>query len=328
MKKTPLSIVKRDLSNQESLQEISANDFAITKPTLIVLDENYVKRPQDLKNILEVASSLVGLKSLKTRGVLNHQNVDVIGVSYGELDGQRDYTAVTTKEINSLVDSLLMPLALDSSGQKIQLSQAQGNFGNVNFFSHGYGTMVINAMLSSLGQKMLSAGYNPQEILQIEQQMTSVSYGPVAEVYNIPSLQIVSAKDGMSMLPDGASAEFMQLYYNVVRGNTKFSGNKLFKEDENTVTLFTSNMSLYPTNEHSITLLERSEFGEYTTLNGANADAVSKVASKVLTQALEIGVENSQTKNAVLKPTADDMLNLGQSVLEKMPLAPISDYEA
>lgn len=328
-KKTPLTIGKRNLDAPNHWQELDLSSYKITKPTVICLGGNFTKKSREANNMCKIAESLLGLKRQISDERATYNDVDLVGVAYGEIEGKSasSSTAVTMLEVAEMVDSLLLPLAVNDQGERLSMEEAQRNFCNVNFFSHCYGATVINSMIFDLGRKMLALGYQSSEILNIEGQMTSVSYAPTAEVYNMPSFQVVSARDGVSMVPTGASKHFNDLFFDVFEGRKVFSGNYLFKEDENTVTLYTSNMSSLPTNEHLISLLGRSEFWRYNTLNADNADGVSQATAYALATAVATGVKNQINDSFDPKPTVDEMFEGCKSVLSGFKQATFQDVE-
>ena len=316
-KSLPLSFGKRDTSKPNHWQKLKFFKHKITKPTIICLGGNTTKFEEDANAMCKLASNLIGLKDPIDNEQARTNDVDVIGVAYGQLDEtpRNSTTAVTRQEISMLVDTLLLPLATNKSGKRLSLRQAEKNFSNVTFFSHCYGAKIVNEMNFDLIRKMMDIGYSSDEILTIQKQMTSVSYAPIEEVFNMPSLQIVSAKDYTSMVPNNASDSFRDTYYDIFEGKIEFDGNYVFREDENTVTLFTSAMSQKPGNEHSVVFLNRNENWRYTLLNPDHADEISQVAGYVLASSVATGIQNQQSTEFIPKPSPEEILQSASSIL-------------
>lgn len=316
-KSVSLSFGKRDLTKPNHWQRLFFNKFKITKPTVICLGGNTTKDESDANAMCKMAENLIGLKQQIGDEMATYNDVDVIGVAYGHIEDAPKYstTAVTMKEIGDLVDTLLLPLATNSRGKRLGLEKAKQNFSNVNFFLHCYGARILNEMNFDLIRKMSSIGYSSKEILEIQQQMTSVSYAPIEEVFNIPSLQAFSARDFTSMIPNNASSEFQKVYYDVFEGRREFEGNYVFQEDENTVTLFTSSMSQKPGNEHPIIFVGRNEDWRYPLLCPNHADEVSQVVGYTLANAVATGIQNQYSTEFIPKPTPQEMLQSASSIL-------------
>ena len=317
IKSVPLSFGKRDKTKPNHWQRLKFFKHKITKPTIICLGGNTTKTEEDANAICKLAANLIGLKEPIDNEQATTNDVDIIGVAYGEIENspRNSSTAVTRQEISMLVDTLLLPLAVGKNGKRLSLNQAERNFNNVTFFSHCYGAKIINEMNFDLIRKMKDIGYSSDEILTIQKQMTSVSYAPIEEVFNMPSLQIVSAKDYTSMVPNNASDDFTNTYYDIFEGKTEFNGNYVFKEDENTVTLFTSAMSQKPGNEHSVIFIKRDEYWRYTLLNPDHADEVSQVAGYVLASSVATGLQNQTSTEFIPKPGPEEILQSASSIL-------------
>lgn len=316
--KTPFLVGRRNLKAKDHWEELDLKEYRINKPVVICLGGNTTKTSASANGMCKIAESLIGLKPKVGNEGGTYDDVDLIGVSYGaiENDGVAEpITKIAKDEVKSLVYNLLLPLARGEEGITLSVDEAKRNFSNINFFSHCYGAQVVNEIVMEFGNAMLALGYKANEILEIEQQMTSVSYAPLAEVYNMPSLQIISARDSVSMVPYGASKAFRDKFYDVFEDNASFYGNYLFKEDINTLTLFTSNMSIMPTDEHAVSLIERNEFWRYSILNGDHADGVSQVAAYTLANAVAVGIRNQTSDEFIPKPTIDEMYDSCKSVL-------------
>lgn len=316
-KKDPIVIGKRDFSKPNHWQNIELGNFKITKPTIICLGGNCTITTEEANGVCKVASSLIGLKNKFDDEQATTQDVDVIGIAYGSLENSDNpnTTMVTKQEIGLIVDTLLMPLAFDEQGNRYSFEQAQRNFCNLNFFSHCYGSKVLNEMNFDLMRKMLSQGYSSRETLDLEKQMTSVAYAPMEEVFNMTAVQAISLKDLTTAVPSNANAGFQDAYLDIVRGNTVFSGTSLFIEDENTVTLFTSSMSPKPGNEHAINFIARDERWRYGLLNPDHGDEVSQVLGYALATAVATGLQNEYSQEFIPKPTTEQIYLSAKDIL-------------
>lgn len=311
------SFGKRDLTKPNHWQSLEFGKYKITKPTIICLGGNCTKTTKEANGMCKIATNLIGLKGKIADEQATANDVDVIGVAYGVVDDESfsQTTLVTKQEVAALVDTLLLPLAVDENGKRFSFEQAQRNFCNVNFFSHCYGSKIVNEMNFDLMRKMLSQGYSSREILDIQKQITSVAYAPMEEVFNATSIQAISAKDMTSMVPTNADNGFQDAFYEVLNGNIPFSGTYLFKEDENTVTLFTSAMNSKPGNEHPIYFVERNEGWRYDLLEQEHADEVSQVLGYTLATAVATGLQNEYLQEFVPKPTPEQIYESAKDIL-------------
>lgn len=318
LKQEGVKIGKRCLSQPNHWQDIEQGSYKITKPTVICLGGNCTKTVEEANGICKIASSLIGLKNKVCDEQATDQEVDIIGVAYGALENNLNTktTMVTKEEVALLVDTLLLPLAVNEDGERFSFEQAQRNFCNVNFFSHCYGARILNEMNFDLMRKMLVKGYSSKEILDIQKQMTSVSYAPIEEVFNLTSIQAISLKDLITAVPSNANNKFQDTYREILSGDIMFSGTYLFQEDENTVTLFTSSMTPKPGNEHSIAFVARDERWRYGLLNPSHGDEVSQVLGYTLATAVATGLQNEYSEVFIPKPTPQQVLESAQDILK------------
>ena len=316
-KQESVSIGKRDLSQPDNWLGLEFGKYKITKPTVICLGGNCTKTAEEANGICKIAASLIGLKGKVENEQATDQEVDVIGVAYGSLshDIDTNSTMVTKEEIALLVDTLLLPLAVNEKGERFSFDQAQKNFCNVNFFSHCYGSRVVNEMNFDLMRKMLVKGFSSKEILELEKQMTSVSYAPIEEVFNLTAIQAISLKDLVTAVPSNANNNFEDKYHEILKGEVEFSGTYLFQEDENTVTLFTSSMTPKPGNEHSVVFVARDERWRYGLLNPSHGDEVSQVLGYTLATAVATGLQNEYSEEFISKPTPQQVFESAKSIL-------------
>jgi len=94
-------------------------------------------------------------------------NIDTVPVSFLNVlnEGGGD------KQIDSFVDTYLVPLVTDAQAKKIDVVKAMKNMRNVNMMSYCDGTFNIADILECLYSKMEEIGYLPDEIRQISSQI-------------------------------------------------------------------------------------------------------------------------------------------------------------
>lgn len=316
-KEVPYSIGKRDLSCQNNWKQLNTRSYKIDKPTIFCFGGNATKTEEIANGMCKVAASLIGLKQKKADEGATYDEVDVVGVSYGETfkDSPEFASFIKQSELLELVDNVFVPLAVDENFSRLSTEQAQKNFNQITFFSHCYGAVVVNQLVSFLFSRMQAFGYSNQEILDIQKQITSISYAPMEEICNVSSIYAISAHDRVVEVPKYASEGFKEVYNGYREGDIVFDGNYLFQEDENTVVLFTSNMNKGPVSEHALSLLERNEDWRYTTLNDDNANAVSQVLGYAMAQSVACGLQNKNSQTFIPKPTLSETLESCQSIL-------------
>ena len=316
-KEVPYGIGKRDLSCENNWKKLNTHSYKIDKPTIFCFGGNTTSTAEKANGMCKVAASLIGLKQKESDEGATYDEVDVVGVSYGEmLENDPSFASyITQQELLELVDNVFVPLVVDENLTRLSTEQAQKNCNQVTFFSHCYGATVVNQLVSFLFSRMQSFGYSNQEILDIQRQMTSISYAPMEEICNVSSIYAISAHDRIVEMPKYASEQFRQVYENYHRGDIVFDGSYLFQEDENTVVLFTSNMNKGPVSEHALSLLERGEDWRYTTLNDDNANAVSQVLGYAMAESVACGLQNVDSQTFIPKPTLSETLENCQSIL-------------
>ncbi|MBQ9792789.1 MAG: hypothetical protein IJW32_03510 [Clostridia bacterium] len=316
-KEVPYSIGKRDLSCENSWKQLNTHSYKIDKPTIFCFGGNATKTEQIANGMCKVAASLIGLKPKQANEGATYDEVDVVGVSYGQAfkDSSAFASYITQNELLELVDNVFVPLAVNENYERLSVEQAQRNFNQVTFFSHCYGATVVNQLISFLFLRMQSFGYSNQEILNIQKQITSISYAPMEEICNVSSIYALSAHDMVVEVPKYASKGFREVYESYRDGDIAFDGNYLFQEDENTIVLFTSNMNKGPVSEHTLSLIERGEDWRYTTLNDDNANAVSQILGYAMAESVACGLQNRDSQTFIPKPTLSETLESCQSIL-------------
>lgn len=78
----------------------------------------------------KVAASLIGLKQKQADEGATYDEVDVVGVSYGQSfkDSSAFASYITQNELLELVDNVFAPLAVDENFSRLSVEQAQRNF--------------------------------------------------------------------------------------------------------------------------------------------------------------------------------------------------------
>lgn len=195
----PSKFGKRDLNSIDHWKRLDLEKYSITKPTIICLGGNGTISERKANNFCKLAERLVGLKIESDNVYSSYNNVEVLGFSYGtnaedETAGQFD-----KDDINSIVSNLLLPLCLDTEGQRLDAEKASQNFSLVTFFSHCHGAREVANLTNVLNKKMLIAGYKQDEIDQIFGHTFQLSYCPNTDEAPIPTVRIDSYTDSHNL---------------------------------------------------------------------------------------------------------------------------------
>lgn len=196
---TPSKFGKRDLNSVDHWKQLDIENYSITKPTIICLGGNGTITERKANNFCKLAERLVGLKIESDNVYSSYNNVEVLGFSYGSEKEEDTAGQFNKEDINSIVDSLLLPLLINEDGKRLSMEQASKNFSLVTFFSHCHGAREVANLISSLNKKLTIASYSQEEIDQILGQTFQLAYCPNTDEAPIPTVRIDSFTDSHNL---------------------------------------------------------------------------------------------------------------------------------
>ncbi len=308
---------RRNLYDKNHWEQLPSSLFRITKPTVLCFGGNCTINPKDANAMCKIAQGLVGIKMPK---ILNEYatcyDVDFIGIGYGRDKRDSDSTgSLTNHEINSLTDTLFMPLCVSENGEILSQEQIIKNFNQITFFSHCFGSKEVSILIGNTYKKMLRQGIDADIIDKALDQMFAVSYAPYVKC-DCPNLQVVSVKD--STLKTGTKDAIIskQFLERMLSTKDTSKGTVAYKEDNYTINVITSGLLKSQSDEHFMYYLSRDENWNFMKQNQSEfGDEVSQVMGYALASSVANSLQNQNSDTFIPKPSVDELLEDVQSIL-------------
>lgn len=341
-------IGRRCYDNDNHWQELnivdthSENYYQITKPTIICFGGNHTAKPKDANYYCRIVESLIGLGfRTEENQVATFDDVDIIGVYYGlnlEKKMKKDGTPAplcdfSDKEINEIIENLLLPLFKDGQNRRLPLELAKRNFAQVTFLTHCYGAVQLFDIMEELKTRLEKLGYSSKEISSIMSDSRQVSFAPWTDARNVPTVSFKSLNDTTAhfdvkyRLEHRENLDGIKVFYNEVGSQGRFI---YPKAEMPSVEVFSSKMInelKEDENEHSLSIIER--FDDDWTLcdnsDSKNADAISQMMACAIAEnvarAINMLYDEKYIPSRNLKDVARDLqdvtLNFKESDLTK-----------
>ena len=267
--------------------------------------------------------NLVGIKRQHPREHLDatYDDIDILGFYYGEEHkGTRGY--FSKEEVEKVVDNMLLPLCLNKDKTPKSIEEAMKNMSLINFFTFCQGSIEVSAMMNDLKEKLLSSGFQLDDVHKIMNQIGHVSYAPISIVDMIPTVKFKSAKENnfKSLTRDFQRAYGYPLTGIEIKHNYPcFRMNKTckysFAETLDVLSSELLNNSLEGNYyEHAINILRRDEKwqpNEYEEMGmykvAPNADAMSQMMAYSLALMMASSINTASTGELVPKPRLKDL---------------------
>lgn len=315
-----------------NISDKDANNFyRIDKPVIICLGGNRVARLKQIFSQCSFLESLIGLKEKSKDGqVGTFEDVDILGISYGinvdkvlASDGiSKQKCDFTKEEMDEIIDNLLMPLFTTNGGEKMPLKRAKANFSMVTFFTYCNGALKLYDILNGLKDRLSKLGYSDYEIDNIMSDGRQVTYAPMTDARNIPTIAFKSLNDSTLKY----EKTFMLEHHEVVNGikvyfNDKLKqGNLIFPKGEQPCLEVVSSKMLNETNEiqneHLLELLERFSHNWLLCDNreSRNLDAMSQMmacaVSRNVARSLGIYYHGEYVPNMTIKEEQNELMGV------------------
>ena len=295
-KEISFSIGKRNKNFNNHWEQLNIDQFKIVKPTIICFGGNMTVSEKDANAMCKIADHLLSKNPKYGTEYSKYYDIDIVGVSYGK-DKGKEQGHLSKEEVSEFVDKVFIRLCKDDEGNDLPVDQVKKNFGNVTFLSHCYGARAINEIIVDMYKKMVKEGYNKEDVNEFFRQMNSVSYAPMLAIYNVNNLAVYTGNDEL-LTPPG-NFKCMDLY------ESNYKGVSLFKEDENTISLYTDRMT--NGKEHGMQVIEAET---------PKAQAVSSIMSRVLTSSIVHSICNNQSEKFISNMDIDQVYEIAQEQLK------------
>lgn len=306
------TIGKRNLKCDNNWQELSCNEFKISKPTVFCFGGNSTISAKTANGMCKIAQNLIGLKQQATGEFATEEDVDFIGVVLGVNSIAGD-GALTQEEKTEFVQNYFLPLCVNENGVPLPKEQILKNFNQITFFSHCYGSNEISDLLQETFHQMSALGINKNTANEALSEMFTVSYAPFKKC-GYPSLQVIPMKD--IFLENGpqnspVSKQFLESDF-----ATNSNGTVAYKEDSSTISILTSNMLQESMDEHSVDLVRRDENWKLVNDDGVEyGDEISKAMGYALAGSIANSIQNQNSTTFTPKPTINAILEDVKDIL-------------
>lgn len=306
-------IGKRNLQKEDHWEELDAS-YRITKPTVICFGGNGTTSSLEANAMCKIAQGLVGIKEKTEMNELATQSdVDFVGIGYGSDSDMYRMGSLTKEERSELVKSLFVPLFADDKSETLPREEIIRNFNQITLFAHCQGSVEVANILGEIYFEMSKCGITENTINEALDQMFAVSYAPMQQCI-CPTLQVVPMKD--DLLRSGPLNTPITNALVIGKQTDKFNvkGNIAFKEDDYTISVLSSKMTLIYSNEHSILTAKRDENWRIKE-EPIYGDEVSQVMGNALSRSIANSIQNQDGGRFIPKPSIDVILEETKSIL-------------
>ena len=174
------------------------DNFSITKTTFINFGGNGTIDEIQANGRCSRVERMMGLKAKKEYISSTYQDIDIIACVYGRDSESQTVGNLTKEEVSQFTNKFLLPLLVDENGERLSLEQACVNFSKVVFYSHCYGSQVINEAMADLCKKLQAIGYSRNEIDDIYSQTIHITYSPLQSDSWLPCVSVNSLTDSFN----------------------------------------------------------------------------------------------------------------------------------
>ncbi len=318
----PAKLGIRDLNCKNHWKELNLNEAKITKPTVLCLGGNRSLGERDANAFCKSAEKLLNFEQLF--GVIERSQIDFIGVSYGKFKNNKycsfngiETSHLTDSEIKTIAESLFYPLFKDKNGNRLDKQTAIKNFNLLTIFSHSYGAIAVNNIINCVYNEMINLGFTYDDTREIFSQIISVSYAPRGTIIGASNIQIISGCDGYDV-PMNTNKKTRNVYFSRFQNVTtkEKQGNGAMKSDENTISVFTTNMTNNPkTNDHMLKVLTK--MGSPEVDSSINAPNIFTLAQNLLILSVQNSLKNYNSTTFKPKPNIEQLLFNTKFILGK-----------
>lgn len=237
----------RDLSKPKHWNS-NTSDFYINKPTFINLGGNGTICDSQANGRCSRVERMMGLKAKAKDVSSTYNDVNIISFVYGRDKESDKVGKFTAQEICFYVYTLFLPLFTNEEGERLSLEEACKNFSKIVFYSHCYGSVALNEMLSQLNKSLIELGYSKDEVLTIYSHSIHITYSPLQADSWLPCVAVNSFSDSYNQASD-MRVWFKRTYGYDLNGVALDFGDKYFckhlinkKECHKTISIYTSRL--------------------------------------------------------------------------------------
>ena len=173
-------------------------NFNINKTTFINLGGNGTINEAQANGRCARVERMMGLKAKGNRISSTYQDIDIIAFVYGRNSESETVGKLTSEEVSNYVDKLFLPLFIDDNKNRVSTAMACKNFSKIVFYSHCYGSQVVNEFMADLNKKLKTYGYTKDEIEEIFSQTIHITYSPLQVDSWLPCVSINSFTDSFN----------------------------------------------------------------------------------------------------------------------------------
>ena len=317
----PARLGKRDYNFDYHWKEIDTGTLKITKPTVLCFGGNRSFDNRDANAFCRRAEMLLNFNNNFSAD--DRKDIDLIGVSYGHFDDfinkkePIETSCLTNSEIEDFSNTIFKPLYIDELGNKLSVKDAMKNFNLITTFTHSYGSIAINQIINKTYKDMIERGYTYEDTQEIFSQIVSVSYAPRGTISGATNIQIISGCDGYNM-PLNSDKKTKNVYfskfYNIE--NNQERGNGTMISDDNTISVFTTNMTTNPrTDDHALKVLIGAGYNSIR--SSAHASSIFSIAQDSLILSIKNSLQNYRSDEFIPKPNLSELYKNTKQLLGK-----------
>lgn len=317
----PAKLGKRDQNFEFHWKEIDLDSIKISKPTLLCFGGNRSMDSKDANAFCKSAEKLLNFDNLFSAD--DKKNIDLIGISYGHFknnSNDKDFVEtsnLTDEEIEVLSNAIFKSLYLDKNGNTLSVREAIRNFNLITTFSHSYGSIAINHLINKTYNDMIEKGYTYEDTRKIFSQIVSVSYAPRGTISGVSNIQIISGCDGYDM-PLNSNKKTRNIYFSKfynVKDKTQ-QGNGAMISDENTISVFTTNMTTNPRiDDHALKVLMGA--GKEANESSKFSGNIFSIAQDSLILSVKNSLQNYRSDSFTPKPNLNALYENTKELLGK-----------
>lgn len=176
----------RNKTSEHHWQPCEVEKMKVTRPLVICLSGNGTKTELEANGFCKLAESLLGDKS---------QEVDLIGVAYGDESGRRK---LSKKDVELLVENILMPLCKDEqTGELLSIKECRRNLSLITFFTFCHGNKEVLNIIEMFNERLESKGFSRETISTLNQSLFEINYAKETDCVPCPQVFVASAQDSI-----------------------------------------------------------------------------------------------------------------------------------
>ena len=309
-----VEMCRRNHNEEKNCEILDMNKFRVTRPIVFAFNGNGGVTLKNANGFAKYVENYLELMFKDKEDKRPSDYIDIVSFKYARTNERRETGTLTELAISQIVN-MMLPLFIDDDGKKLPIDIAKKNMSMITFFSYCMGAQELEHIIERLDFELEKVGYSNNDILQINNSTTHISFAPWTSRRNsIPSIRFVSTRDGttadnlVSLLSDREMAslegvqicrekegmlygkEAPQVYagsIQVISGNFVNSTSLVFDEHN---FHFVSRNADWDINKYE-------QDGNY--FSGENGDCVSQMIAWALCRGVENSLQNQKSDNYI-----------------------------